>query len=340
MLYICLLIPLLITLLWITYQTRIPPAAAPLSPNAVYTIMLLLVILIASVSIWLAISTWKSAERRLEELSRAIDHVIDGDFSISLTGCQEGIISRLEQQFRTMSRRLQLTLQNLEGEKERQQSLVADISHQIKTPLASIKLYNSLIAKGGLSQAEQNEFLQRIDDQILRLEWLSSSLSKISRLETGLIDLRMEPADIKSTMVSAVNSVYLKALEKAVDISLNNISSTTICHDVKWTREALVNILENAIKYVDKAGMISISMELLESYIKIDIQDNGIGIPGHEIYRVFERFFRGESEVVKQTEGSGIGLYLSRKIIEEQGGGITLSSSVGTGTTFSVLLLR
>jgi len=341
MVFIGLLLPLLGVLLWGVKQQHQIVAANHFSGSpASLGVIVLAPLLIIIASVCFAIGSWKSTEQRLEDLSRAVDRVMDGDFAMSLANHEEGILSRLEEQFRTMSRRLQLTLNALEFEKEKQQTLVTDISHQIKTPLSSIKLYNSLIAAGGLSRQEESEFLQRIEDQILRLEWLSASLSKISRLETGLIDLRMEPADIKATIVAAVNSVYLKALEKKVDITLHNVSNTIICHDAKWTGEALVNILENGIKYVDEAGEVAISMEQLESYIKINIRDNGIGIPSHESARVFDRFFRGESETVKKIEGSGIGLYLSRKIIEEQGGGISLSSSAGRGTTFSILLIR
>lgn len=337
-----LLLPLLLAalILGINHQTQDVPVNPLLaSPPGLWVIVFVLFLIITS-SLWFAIGTWKSTERRLETLSKAVDGLMEGDLSVSLTNSEEGIFSRLQGQFSTMSRRLQLTLSHLESEKEKQQALVTDISHQIKTPLASIKLYNSLIAAGGLSQEEENEFLQRIDDQIKKLEWLSASLTKISRLETGMIDLRMEPGDIKATIVAAINAVYLRALEKKVDIVLRDVSTTIINHDIKWTQEALVNILENAIKYVGEAGEITIGLEQLETFIKINVQDNGIGIPSHEIARIFDRFFRGESEMVKKAEGSGIGLYLSRKIIEEQGGGLTVTSTIGQGSIFSLLFIR
>lgn len=307
--------------------------------NGLWPILLPLTAMIFS-CFWFVIATWKSIESRLERFSGAVDRIIEGDFSLSLDNSEEGIISRLEGQIAAMSRRLQLTLDHVELEKEKQQALVSDISHQIKTPLASIKLYNSLIAAGGLSPIEQIEFLGRIEEQILRLEWLSASLTKISRLEAGMITLRMEPADIKVTIVDAVNAVCLKALGEKVEIHLQHLNPVIMNHDVKWTREALVNILENAIKYTAESGTVTISMEQLETYIKINITDTGIGIPPHEINRVFDRFFRGESEKVRNIEGSGIGLYLARKIIEEQGGGINLISNIDRGSCFSLLFLR
>ena len=280
----------------------------------------------------------KYAIQKLEKLSLTIDRIMDGDFSTVANTDEEGIFSRLESQFHQMSRRLQLGMESITREKEDLKSLVTDISHQIKTPLASVKIFNSLLMEDGLSKQEEIEFLNRIKEQIYKLEWLSASLIKISRMETGMIELKKGQEDIKQTILKAVNEVYLRALERNVDINIQNLHSILVCHDFKWTKEAIVNILENSIKYLHENGQVNVTTEKLETHIKIDIKDNGIGIPSHEIGKVFNRFYRGEADIVKKTEGSGIGLYLTRKIIEDQGGGIIVTSEDGQGTKFTILL--
>lgn len=295
-----------------------------------------LLLIILNISLFWAI--WIFTIRKLERLSLAVDRTMNGDFSAVAHADEEGILSRLESQFYQLSRRLQLSMETITREKDDLKTLVTDISHQIKTPLASIKVFNSLLIDGGLDEQEEFEFLSRIGDQVSRLEWLSASLIKISRMETGMIELKKEPADIAQTILEAVNEVYLRALEKNVDIVIQPLPSVTVGHDARWTREAIVNILENSIKYVNDNGQIKIAMEHLETCVKIDIADNGIGISPQEIGKIFNRFYRGEAAAVKKADGSGIGLYLARKIVEEQGGGIIASSEVGRGTRFTILL--
>lgn len=297
-------------------------------------IMFLIIIL----NVFLFVSILKYIVKKLEKVSFDIDRIMDGDYSTISNIDEEGILSRLESQFAQMSRRLQININDINTEKESVKSLVTDISHQIRTPLASIKMFNSLLIDGGLKKEEEEEFLGRIKDEVDKLEWLANSLVKISLTETGMIQLKKEKEDIKKTILEAINGVYLDALEKNIDINMNDLKSIYIHHDFKWTKEAIFNILDNAVKYTDKGGKISISMEKLETYIKIDIEDNGIGIPSEDIGKVFNRFYRGDSETVKKAEGSGIGLYLARKILEEQGGGVIVSSEKGQGSKFTILL--
>lgn len=300
----------------------------------------LIAISIIGLNLLLFSALWKLIIHKLEQLSLQMDQSLDGAFPLVDNDEEEGILSRLEGQFYQLARRLQLSLESISREKEELNSVVTDISHQIKTPLASLKIFNSLLLEGNLNKTEELEFLQRMQEQIQKLEWLAASLIKISRLETGTIELKKDSFDIKQTILEAVNEVYLKSLAQEVEINVHNMPNRVIDHDPKWTCEAIVNILENAIKYTTANGLVRISMQELESYIKIDIKDNGIGIPAHEIGQVFNRFFRGESELIRKSEGSGIGLYLSRKIIEEQGGGLIVNSKPDQGSCFTILLSK
>ena len=276
--------------------------------------------------------------QKLEQISTGIDMMIDGDFSVKFNFDTEGILSRLESQFYQMGRRISLSLEELSNEKENIKALVTDISHQIKTPLASIKIFNSILLEDELNLVEEKEFLEKTKYEVEKLQGLSDSLIKVSRMEVGVIELIKESSDIKKTILEAINGVYLKALEKNIEISLNKLDSLEINHDKRWTKEAIFNVLENAVKYTEHNGQINIHMEILDTYIRIDIEDNGIGIPKNNIPRVFERFYRGNSDVIASLEGSGIGLYLAKKIIEEQGGSIIFSSEESFGTKFSIIL--
>ncbi|WP_347489793.1 HAMP domain-containing sensor histidine kinase [Desulfoscipio sp. XC116] len=295
------------------------------------------VMLMISINITLFAGIGRCLVHKLDYLSMAVDQIMDGKHPVFVE--EEGIFSRLESQFGQMSRRMELGFEELRKEKENLHALVTDISHQIKTPLSAIKVFNSLLLEEGLCPGEKEEFLSRTKEQIDKLEWLSEALVKISKMEVGMIRLKMQQADIKRTILAAVNEVYSRALERNIEIIIEDLQSISIYHDIKWTKEAVVNVLENAIKYSEDNGAVNISMERLETYIKIDIKDNGIGISPHEIGKVFNRFYRGAAQKVMGAEGSGIGLYLSRKIIEEQGGAIMAGSSgAGQGSRFTILL--
>lgn len=270
--------------------------------------------------------------------SKAAEKIMDGDFSIAIDTTKEGILSTLRYQFHQMSNRLYMSIENLDKEKESMKSVVTAMSHQLKTPVASLKLSNSLLLENDLTIDERNEFLQKCNEDIEKLEWLVSSLIKMSRMEIGSIELNKEKSSIKNTIIKAVNGVYMKALDKNIDINMEYLQDGLIEHDVKWTKEALGNILENAVKYTHNGGKIKITTTYLPSIFKINIEDNGIGIPEKEINNIFQKFYRGNCKEVNNAEGLGVGLYLTRKIIEHQGGSIIVHSRKGNGSTFSVLL--
>lgn len=276
--------------------------------------------------------------RKLDKLSESIDNIMEGNFLFELENNEEGLLSRVNTQFYQMARRIELTMDKLNKEKQNIQSLVTDISHQIKTPVSSIKLFDSLLIEGGITEKEKSEFLNTIKLQAAKLEWLTGSLIKISRLETGMIELKREKKSLRDTVTKAVEEVYSKVLEKNIDVSIIADGEFQSYHDARWTKEAIINILENSIKYTNYGGKINVKIQNINLYVKVDIEDNGIGIQKEEFNNIFKRFFRGKSEYVQKVEGSGVGLYLTRKILEEQGGSIVVDSTVGIGTKFSLFL--
>ena len=266
---------------------------------------------------------------------------MEGNFSFDISSDEEGIMSQITTGLYQMSRRMDMSLSKLNKEKENIKSLVTDISHQIKTPVSSIKLFNSiLIEDKGINESDKMEFLSTVNDEVMKLQWLTDSLIKVSRLEVGMIEIKKENKSIKDTIYQAVESVYIKAAHKSIEINVEPFEEIFAFHDVKWTKEAITNVLENAVKYTEENGNINVSIINMEFYCRIDIEDNGIGIPSKEFNDIFKRFFRGSSKIVQKAEGSGVGLYLTRKILEEQGGNIIVDSILGQGTKFSLFLQK
>lgn len=212
--------------------------------------------------------------------------------------------------------------EKLSREENNTKSLITDISHQLKTPIASLKMSCELAGSADLTWEEREEFYKKEWDEIQRLENLLDSLIHVSRLESGMIQIQPEMGSLKNTLVQAVNSVYMKAYEKSIDISLDEFQDVQIVHDSKWTGEVFVNILDNAVKYSPEHTEIRIRVTELATCMMLEFIDQGTGIPAEEAHRVFQRFYRGNQEYVKKQEGSGVGLYLARKILEEQKGTI------------------
>ncbi|WP_243108668.1 sensor histidine kinase [Clostridium rectalis] len=303
-----------------------------LSSEAISILFLLSIVMVSF------LISFKHFMNKLNEFSKALGLIIEGNFKLTLEEAGEGIFSEVYSKLNQMSRILNLSLKGLKKEKENIKSLVTDIAHQVKTPLSSIKLFNSLLMEEKVNEGEKEEFLCRSEIEICKLEWLFNSLIKISRMEVGMIELKIELKDLKDTLIKAVKDVHIKACEKEIKIVVKEVESSFVYHDFKWTNEAIFNVLENAVKYTNEKGKIFISMEKMQSYIRIDIQDTGIGIPREEFNNIFKRFYRGKSDRIKKIEGSGVGLYLTRKILEEQEGSIMVDSDIGKGTKFSLYL--
>jgi signal transduction histidine kinase len=221
-------------------------------------------------------------------------------------------------------------------EREVVTTLISDLSHQLKTPLANITMFTELLKDPSLSEVERQEFLIRTGEQAVKMEWLMQALFKTSRLETGIIEFDIFPTYIKETIADSISSVYSHAESKYIHITIDEFEDCKLLHNHKWTTEAISNILENAIKYSPEGSVIKIKIEPMELYTKIQISDQGIGIASEEYNHIFKRFYR--SKQVEQQEGSGLGLYLSQLILLKEGGYITVNSVVGNGSCFSLFL--
>lgn len=220
-------------------------------------------------------------------------------------------------------------------EKKQMKSLISDISHQTKIPLANIKLYQEFLQEEELSP-KGREFLIRMEEQTEKLDFLLQSMVKMSRLENGIIHIKKEKGKIQETLTAAVSQVVPVAVKKEMTLHVNCEPDLLLNHDRKWTEEAIFNVLDNAVKYTDPKGQIEVLVVSQEIFTKISIRDNGKGILPERQAEIFTRFYR-EPEV-HDSHGVGIGLYLTRKILELQNGYIEVRSDVGKGSKFCLYL--
>lgn len=311
---------------------------------AMFYLVLYLFFLILFYSIYKIVK--KNRERELRELEKILEQFYDGKYDSITEDFREETEDYIYMRLESLGQKIALNEQRIEREKEDTKALVSDLSHQLKTPVASIKMCFQLLEDNAFTSEEKKEFLSRLGEQITHLEGMVAALVNISRMEKGMIEIHKEMANIFDTLVQAVNQVYVKAEEKGIEIVVDSqeaeIQNISLPHDVKWTKEAIVNVLENAVKYSPTGSCIWIKMNIQIHFLRIEIKDEGIGIKKEEINRIFQRFYRGKNEVVKQAEGSGIGLYLTRKILEEQGGNIVVVIPIGKGetkgSTFAIML--
>lgn len=228
--------------------------------------------------------------------------------------------------------------ERLEQEENSTKALITDISHQLKTPLASIRMSHELSMASDLSEEERQSFNEAETREIHKMEVLLDELVKLSRLENSMIQIKCEKCSIKKTISEAVSQIYIKANAKDIEICVDMVDDVEILHDHKWTVEALVNILENAVKYSAQRTAVNIHVSCLVNHVLIRVEDEGIGISEGEAHEIFKRFYRGSNAKDMVKEGAGVGLYLAKSIIEQQGGAIVAKRKNGKGTIFQIML--
>ena len=231
------------------------------------------------------------------------------------------------------------SLRGVQRQRESIQRLLSDISHQTKTPLANLKLYSSLLMEEELTP-QQREQAQVIFQQSEKLSFLIETLVKLSRLETDVLVVTPKLQPLSPLLERAASQAKAAAERKgiALQLHLQQQAEMRALYDLRWTAEALGNLLDNAVKYTPPGGCIQVSATQYELFCRIDVRDNGIGVAEEEQAQIFGRFYRGRQ--VREQEGLGIGLYFAREIAQKQGGYLKLSSRPGQGSTFSLYLPR
>lgn len=280
---------------------------------------------------------WLDARRTVRRLDRMLSTAIDGGFGEE--SFDESAPSALESRMARFLNGSARSLRGVQRQRESIQRLLSDISHQTKTPLANLRLYSSLLMEEELTP-RQREQAQVIFQQSEKLSFLIETLVKLSRLETDVLAVTPKLQPLAPLLERAASQAKAAAEQKgiALQLHLQQQAEMKALYDLRWTAEALGNLLDNAVKYTPPGGCIQVSATQYELFCRIDVRDNGIGIAEEEQAQIFGRFYRGRQ--VREQEGLGIGLYLAREIAQKQGGYLKLSSRPGQGSTFSLYLPR
>lgn len=294
------------------------------------------VITLAAIFLCLAIVLLehRKTKRIMKTLNQMLDCAMDGSFAENTF--DESLLSAVESRLNRYLTASAVSAHNLKTEKEKIKELLADISHQTKTPLANILLYAQLLEEENLPE-ENMTCVAALRGQAEKLSFLIASLVKLSRLEIGVFTLHPVSNALAPMLEEAAKQFAPKAAKKEIQITLNATDAHAV-FDYKWTTEALCNLLDNALKYTLPGGSIQLSVEVYELFCRIDVADTGIGISEAEQAKVFSRFYRSQS--VSEQDGVGIGLYLIRQILSGQEGYVKVASTPGSGSVFSMFLPR
>lgn len=281
---------------------------------------------------------WRLLENILERFQNSGDSAMVSYPKGNVDDVQETRQSRLFSQMEQILNRASWQEKQAQKEKNQLAGLISDLSHQLKTPLANIILDTELLESSKLEETQRKEFLSHTRAQAARMQWLMQNLLKASRLENGMIQFQAEHIGIKATIAKAVNAVYAQAAGKNMEIFMEEFKDMALYHNPKWTAEAMMNVLENAIKYSPKGSRIEISIAGMDIYTRITIHDQGQGIQETEYNKIFQRFYRGKQ--AETEEGTGLGLYLAQLIMQSEQGYITVDSKLGYGSSFHFFLLN
>ena len=294
--------------------------------------MLLIFMMLTLIGLLLLVFWYRwRMNRTFNTMEHMLDAAMKGDFADTMF--DESRLSALETKFAHYFSASAISARNVQQEKDNIKKLVADISHQTKTPIANLLLYCELLQEEKLPESAADN-VNALYRQTERLRFLIDSLVRLSRLENGIISLSVEQQDLQPVLETVVSQYMAKADQKGLSLLLEKTEAKA-AFDAKWTAEALGNLLDNAIKYTEH-GSIHISVKAYEMFVRIDVRDTGIGISESEQAQIFSRFYR--SREVSEQQGVGIGLYLSREIISSEGGYMKVQSAPGMGSTFSVFL--
>ena len=250
-------------------------------------------------------------------------------------------IDQLAAQFNVMAERLAESLRLLQADRDRLREFIADVSHELRTPIAALRTFNDLQADGSVDEATRAEFIDRSREQLRRLEWLSTNLLDLSRIEAGIFPLDIGEGDLRDPVRSVVEAHAEMAEERGVTLTATVPSEVV---GLRFDRERIVqlvnNLVGNALKFTPRGGVVDVEVTDSPSEAMIEVRDTGPGIPEAELPRIFERFYRGTNVGEARASGSGLGLAIARSIVEMHGGSIEVVSALGRGTSFRSHLPR
>lgn len=272
-----------------------------------------------------------------EQTERVLKDYIDGDYSGILPQNGEGSIFQIFALIEQLAKMLQAKNETEHATKEFLKNTISDISHQLKTPLAALTMYQEIIESEPDNIDTVKEFAKKIGISLKRMEQLIQSMLKITRLDTGNIVFEKSNHNIKDVLLQSINDLTTRAKNENKHFVFEGDPCLSIFCDIDWTSEAIGNIIKNALDHTTVGGTIHVSWERTPLIFRLSIMDNGTGIAPEDIHHIFKRFYRSKYSL--DTQGVGLGLSLAKAIIEGQAGTIAVQSELNKGTTFTISLL-
>lgn len=317
-------------------ESSLPPFHAQLQHISIAAALGMAILLVTA----LFAGTWVffSARKRLySQADQAVSGYLCGDYSQHLPRSSEGAIYQIFAQVEQLATMLQAKTETEHQAKEFLKKSISDISHQLKTPLAALAMYQEIIADEPEHPDTVREFSAKISVSLKRMEYLIQAMLKITRLDTGNIVFEKDCLNVAALVSQSIRELTTRAERENKQILVDGDAGQQLVCDRDWTCEAIGNIVKNALDHTDSGGTVRIHWEHTPAMLRIFITDNGSGIAPEDIHHIFKRFYRSKRSL--DTQGIGLGLPLAKSIIEGQGGMIAVQSEPGTGTTFTLSFL-
>lgn len=282
----------------------------------------------------------KKIVKNIKSVTKRAENIIEGRISkVSYSSFEEGIFSKFNSKFDLMEERMNKMIDELKEEKITLKNIINDISHQLKTPLSALTMYNDIMLEYNTDDDEDmKEFINLSKDQLGRMNWLITTLLKYARLECNSVKFDKEMNSINGTIYDSISRLRKKAELKQQKIEFIAEKDVKLMHDRNWMSEAITNIIKNSIEHTDVGGNIFIAIDESPMSVEIIIKDNGKGIPKNKLKKVFERFYKDENNINPQS--IGIGLALTKAIVESHEGHIYVDSELGKWTSFHISFLK
>ena len=277
---------------------------------------------------------FKEQNKIMETAVSQITEYISGNHEARIDCDEEGEVYRLLHEVNSLVVILNAHIEQERRSKQFLKNTISDISHQLKTPLAALNIYNGILQGEAENLPTIREFADLSEQELERIETLVQNLLKISKFDAGTIVMERKTENISEMMERIKKSFRFRAGQEEKEIILSGDESTDFVCDRNWLMEAVINIVKNALDHTEKGGFVWIEWKMSASSLQIAIKDNGTGIHPEDLYYIFKRFYR--SRYSKDTQGIGLGLPLAKSIIEAHGGSIAADSGLGAGSAFYI----
>jgi signal transduction histidine kinase len=301
---------------------------------SIFSLIAAILVLVTALSLlicFLLFTRWRY--RELEKLSAYLRQITSGDYALDVRDNEEGELSILKNEIYKVTLKLSEHSIQLQQDKLQLTAAISDISHQLKTPLTSMMVMVDLLSNAGLPAVKRVEFTRNLHIQLERIEWLISSLLKLSKIDAGTVYFKQDRVQVESLIRKAIEPLLIPMDIKEQTVSIQGDAAVSFIGDFNWTVEALINIVKNAVEHTAEGGAITITFAENPLFTEIVIRDNGTGIAKEDLPYIFKRFYRGRQA---SEDSIGIGLAMAYSIITSQNGTIDVESRAGKGTAFHI----